>query len=75
MVEPDEGRKIKQGRKHDLTEQAQLMAAAGAKPAVYDIISLRLRSYFDELAKQPVPDRFLALLDQLDAKISSKEDK
>lgn len=34
--------------------------------AVQSHIGRRLRSIFDEVASQPVPDRFLALLDQLE---------
>jgi len=34
-------------------------------------IGIRLRAYYDELARQPVPDRFVDLLKQLDSKDSS----
>ena len=36
-----------------------------AIPAVSDLIGERLRSFYDDVAKQPVPDRFLDLLNQL----------
>ena len=45
-----------------------IRAAAAGKPPVYDIIGKRLRDYYDEVAKQEVPDRFMELLKQLDAK-------
>lgn len=36
-------------------------------------IGKRLKAYYDDVASEPVPDRFLALLDALDAvEISSK---
>lgn len=35
-------------------------------PLVQSHIGRRLRSMFDEVASQPVPDRFLNLLDQLE---------
>ena len=38
-----------------------------AKPEVSDLIGERLRSFYDDVAKQPVPDRFLDLLNQLQA--------
>lgn len=40
--------------------------------AVYDIIGLKLREYFNEIAHQPVPDRFVMLLQQLDSKINAE---
>lgn len=30
-------------------------------------IGKRLKAYYDDVASEPVPDRFMALLDQLDA--------
>ncbi len=48
-------------------------AAAGVKPPVYDIIGKRLREYYDGVSQQPVPDRFLDLLNQLEAKTSKKD--
>jgi hypothetical protein len=49
------------------------MKNAKAKPEVYDLIGKRLRVYFEEVASQPVPDRFVDLLNQLEAKIPSKK--
>lgn len=49
------------------------LAASGVKPPVYDIIGRRLREYYDEVSHQPVPDRFLELLDRLEAKSFKKE--
>lgn len=43
-----------------------------AHPQVSDLIGRRLRSYYDEIAKQPVPDRFLDLLQQLESTEASK---
>ena len=48
-------------------------AAAGGKPPVYHMIGSRLRDYYDEVAKQPVPDRFVELLNQLEAKTAKKD--
>ena len=33
-----------------------------------DLIGQKLRAYYDEMAKQPVPDRFSALLRELEEK-------
>jgi Anti-sigma factor NepR len=43
------------------------MSSIAAKPEVSDLIAQRLRKFYDNVAEQPVPDRFLDLLSQLDA--------
>lgn len=48
-------------------------SADSGKPPVYDMIARRLRDYYDEIAKQPVPDRFLELLDRLESKTAPKD--
>ncbi|MFN0190995.1 MAG: NepR family anti-sigma factor [Aestuariivirga sp.] len=47
--------------------------AAPGKPQISDLIGDRLRTYYDEVASQPVPGRFLDLLDQLEAKSRGKK--
>ncbi len=54
-----------------MIEPARSATVTSGKPPVYDMIGRRLRDYFDEVAKQPVPDRFLELLNQLDSKKES----
>ena len=44
-----------------------------AQPEIHDLIGQRLRNFYDEVAKQPVPDRFVDLLNQLEAKSSLKK--
>ena len=46
-----------------------------SKPDVTDLIGQRLRKLYDEVAKQPVPDRFLHLLVELEQATSSKKSK
>jgi hypothetical protein len=41
----------------------------------FDPISAALRQMHDGIAKEPVPDEFLALLDQLDERIAGKDKK
>ena len=67
--------KKKHGSKKSMSEQTKLAVAASGKPQVYDIIGTRLRGYFDEVAKQPVPDRFLELLKQFDATSKPKKEQ
>jgi hypothetical protein len=57
-----------------LMESTRSIAALRGKPPVYDMIGRRLRGYFDEVAKQPVPDRYLELLNQLESKTSPKKE-
>ncbi len=44
-----------------------------ARPEVSDLIGERLRSFYDDVAKQPVPDRFIELLNQLQASNPTEE--
>jgi Anti-sigma factor NepR len=48
-------------------KKIEKMNQTSAKPEVSDLIGQRLRNYYDEVAKQPVPDRFMDLLSQLEA--------
>jgi Anti-sigma factor NepR len=54
-------------------KKIEKMNHAPNQPEIYDLIGQRLRNYYDEVAKQPVPDRFMDLLNQLEAKTSSKK--
>ena len=49
-------------------------AASAGKPHVYDLIGRKLRDYYDDVAQQPVPDRFVELLQRLDSATSDKKD-
>jgi hypothetical protein len=49
------------------------MTPTSARPEVSDLIGQRLRNYYDEVAKQPVPDRFMDLLNQLEAATDPKK--
>ena len=46
-------------------EKNEKMIQISAKPHVSDLIGQRLRNYYEEVAKQPVPDRFTDLLKRL----------
>lgn len=48
---------------------------AGARPVSADMqqfIGRQLRAVFDDVAKQPIPDRFLELMKQLDSKTAAR---
>lgn len=73
MVE-DGNKTPKTAKPNNKTEKKiEKMNHAPAQPEIYDLIGQRLRNYYDEVAKQPVPDRFMDLLNQLEAKTSSKK--
>jgi predicted secreted acid phosphatase len=44
-----------------------------ASPQIAQVIGDRLRKFYDEVAKQAVPDRFLDLLDRLESKTPPKK--
>ncbi|MFD2236321.1 NepR family anti-sigma factor [Aureimonas populi] len=55
------------------TMPAQSSAAAGGQEAgASSAIGRRLKAYYDDVASEPVPDRFMALLDALDAADSKR---
>ncbi len=57
MVEEDD--------KKSKVEKLKALRSA-SKPEITDLIGRRLRQFYEETAKQPVPDRFLDLLKQLE---------
>ena len=57
----------------DTGEKNEKMIQTSAKPQVSDLIGQRLRNYYEEVAKQPVPDRFMDLLKQLEDASSVKK--
>lgn len=70
----DAENKQKRKKRESMIESNRSATATSGKPPVYDMIGRRLRDYFDEVAKQPVPDRFLELLSRLDSKTSGKKE-
>lgn len=65
--------KKKKNEAKDKIMNASELVGRGVKPPVYDIIGRRLREYYDEVAREPVPDRFLELLNRLESKTSKNE--
>jgi hypothetical protein len=56
-----------------VNEKNVRMIKTSAKPQVSDLIGQRLRNYYDEVASEPIPDRFMDLLNQLDAASAAKK--
>lgn len=65
--------KKKKKEAHSKIMDTSDLVGTAVKPPVYDIIGRRLREYYDEVARQPVPDRFLELLNRLEANPPKKE--
>jgi hypothetical protein len=73
MVE-DGNKTAKAAKPTNKTEKkTEKMNHAPNQPEIYDLIGQRLRNFYDEVAQQPVPDRFVELLNQLEAKSSQKK--
>ena len=56
-----------------IEKKTENMNHAPSQPEIYDLIGQRLRNFYDEVAQQPVPDRFVELLNQLEAKSPQKK--
>ena len=69
MVEKvNDGKTAQWGRRKNRVHQTL------ARPEVSDLIGERLRTFYEEVAKQPVPDRFVELLKQLEATSAPKKE-
>jgi Anti-sigma factor NepR len=66
----DEKKKVRSSEPGKKTEK---MTPTSAKPEVSDLIGQRLRKFYEEVAEQPVPDRFLDLLSRLEAASAPKK--
>ena len=69
----DIGIKKGRGSKPDKKTDSDKMMNNSARPEVADLIGQRLRSYYNTVAEQPVPDRFMDLLNQLEAASKPKK--
>ena len=49
-------------------DEARKGAPAAPVPAVEQLISRQLRAIYDEVVNEPVPDRFVKLLEELERK-------
>jgi hypothetical protein len=63
------------GKAKKLKEQSDKMNQSLARPEVSELIGQRLRKFYDGISQQPVPDRFIDLLKQLEAATPPKKEK
>ena len=66
--------KKKNANVNNSNEKKAKMRQSHASPKVSDLIGERLRNFYDGVARQPVPDRFLDLLTQLEAASPPKKE-
>ena len=59
--------------KAPIVNENERMIKTSAKSQVSDLIGQRLRNYYEEVANEPIPDRFMELLNQLDAASAAKK--
>jgi hypothetical protein len=60
------------GAEPEASRKAVKKPAKRSDSSVQTAIGSRLRAYYDSVAQEPVPDRFLELLKQLDSKESGR---
>jgi hypothetical protein len=64
----------KNGKAKKLKEQIDKMNQSLARPEVSELIGQRLRKFYDGVSQQPVPDRFIDLLKQLEEATPPEKD-
>jgi hypothetical protein len=69
----EDGKRKKRKAKTGMIGQSNSSAINMRKPAVFDMIGKQLRDFYDDIAKQPVPDRFVELLNQLESRAAKKD--
>ncbi len=67
------GTKVKTGTKRKGRSRPAQPQLSNVDPAVHELIGRRLRVYFEEVSKEPVPERFVELLSKLEAQPHTKK--
>lgn len=68
----DTGQKAKPARTRKKAVKP-VLSISSAKPMVHDLIGHKLRAYYAGITSEPVPDRFAALLGELEARTAPKK--
>lgn len=66
------GKKMKPGDR-DTVQTPPITPNQAGKVAMHDLLGDKLRAYYDGVANEPVPDRFVQLLMELEAKSHQKK--
>jgi Anti-sigma factor NepR len=66
--------KKKNGKTKMPKAKSEKMNQSLVRPEVSELIGQRLRKFYDGVSQQPVPDRFIDLLNQLEAASPPKKD-
>jgi hypothetical protein len=71
--EPREGGAVKERRDMNLRPSGSVLGEGeGLDPRLQAQIGQKLKAMFDDVAKEPIPDKFLDLLDKLESQEKSK---
>ncbi len=74
MTEKRQAKSKKPGVKKTVTPHSMTPKSQSIAPVpMQDLLGDKLRAYYDEVAREPVPDRFEQLLKQLEERSTSKK--
>jgi Anti-sigma factor NepR len=71
----DHDKKVRKKVTPQNPDRSNTLSPTIMKPNMSDLIGTRLKLYYDEVADQPVPDRFLKLLAELENKTNPKKEE
>jgi hypothetical protein len=69
---PEDGGEMDKQEMHSINSESAEDAAIALDPKSQDLIGRALKAHFDDLTTSPLPDRFMALLAELEAKDKSR---
>jgi Anti-sigma factor NepR len=74
MTEKRQAKNKKSGVHKTVTPHSMIPnSQSSAQVPMQDLLGDKLRAYYDEVAREPVPDRFEQLLKQLEERSTSKK--
>jgi Anti-sigma factor NepR len=66
---------IKMATQKPKSSQKSMPQKPTSNPMIHDMIAVRLRNYYSQMAEEPIPERFTELLKQLDAQSAKTKKK
>jgi hypothetical protein len=69
---PAQASEMSRREKARASRPAEEAVGRGAAPAVEQLISRQLQALYDEVVNEPIPDRFVQLLEELERKQAGK---
>jgi Anti-sigma factor NepR len=77
MAEHRDNERKSGGRKsgrNSKVKESQMPGFNPPAPPIHDLLSQKLKSYYAEIASEPIPDRLTALLAKLEAQSAKKQE-